>query len=126
MDTVLKLSYYGRQIGSDIRIIGIPKTIDNDLCCTDHTPGFGSAAKYIASTSLEIAHDTFIYAVKSVTIVEKMYFKDALPIWLHAQTLMNPSIRELMVLSLQWTARQHQWFVLNAYQTSHMKANTTT
>lgn len=93
MDTVLKLSDYGRQIGSDIRIIGIPKTIDNDLCCTDHTPGFGSAAKYIASTLLEIAHDTFIYAVKSVTIVEKMYFKDALPIWLHAQTLMNPSIR---------------------------------
>lgn len=44
MDTVLKLSDYGRQIGSDIRIIGIPKTIDNDLCCTDHTPGFGSAA----------------------------------------------------------------------------------
>ena len=126
MDTVLKLSDYGRQIGSDIRIIGIPKTIDNDLCCTDHTPGFGSAAKYIASTLLEMAHDTFIYAVKSVTIVEKMYFKDALPIWLHAQTLMNPSIRELMVLSLQWTTRQHQWFVLNAYQTSHMKANTTT
>ena len=38
MDTVLKLSDYGRQIGSNIRIIGIPKTIDNDLCCTDHTP----------------------------------------------------------------------------------------
>ena len=72
MDTVLKLSDYGKQIGSDIRIIGIPKTIDNDLCCTDHTPGFGSAAKYIASTLLEIAHDTFIYAVKSVTIVEIM------------------------------------------------------
>ena len=72
MDTVLKLSEYGKQLGSDVRIIGIPKTIDNDLCCTDHTPGFGSAAKYIASTMLEIAHDTFIYAVKSVTIVEIM------------------------------------------------------
>lgn len=72
MDTVLKLSDYAAKIKSDIRIIGIPKTIDNDLCMIDHTPGFGSAAKYIASTMLEVAHDTFIYAVKSVTIVEIM------------------------------------------------------
>ena len=72
MDTVLKLSDYAQKINSDIRIIGIPKTIDNDLCATDHTPGFGSAAKFIASSLLEIAHDTFIYAVKSVTIVEIM------------------------------------------------------
>ena len=72
MDTVLKLSDYATKINSDIRIIGIPKTIDNDLCVIDHTPGFGSAAKYIASTMLEVAHDTFIYAVKSVTIVEIM------------------------------------------------------
>lgn len=72
MDTVFKLSEYGKKIGSNVRIIGIPKTIDNDLCETDHTPGFGSAAKYIASSLLEIAHDTFIYAVKSVTIVEIM------------------------------------------------------
>ena len=72
MDTVLKLSNYAKEIGLDIRIIGVPKTIDNDLCHTDHTPGFGSAAKYIASSVLEIAHDTFIYAVKSVTIVEIM------------------------------------------------------
>lgn len=72
MDTVLKLSEYAKAIGSDIRVMGIPKTIDNDLCVTDHTPGFGSAAKYIASSILEIAHDTFIYNVKSVTIVEIM------------------------------------------------------
>lgn len=72
MDTVLKLSDYAAKINSDIRIIGIPKTIDNDLCMIDHTPGFGSAAKYIASTMLEVAHDTFIYVVKSVTIVEIM------------------------------------------------------
>lgn len=72
MDTVLKLSDYAAKINSDIRIIGIPKTIDNDLCVIDHTPGFGSAAKYIASTMLEVAHDTFIYAVKSVTLVEIM------------------------------------------------------
>ena len=72
MDTVLKLSAYAKEIGSDIRIMGIPKTIDNDLKMTDHTPGFGSAAKYIATSLLEIAHDTFIYPVKSVTIVEIM------------------------------------------------------
>ncbi len=72
MDTVDKLSAYAERKGSLVRIIGIPKTIDNDLCVTDHTPGFGSAAKYVASTFLEIAHDTFIYKVKSVTIVEVM------------------------------------------------------
>ena len=72
MDTVDKLSAYGASIQSPIRIIGIPKTIDNDLCITDHTPGFGSAAKYVASSLLEIFHDTVIYPVKSVTIVEIM------------------------------------------------------
>lgn len=72
MDTVLKLSNYAKEIDSDVKIIGVPKTIDNDLCQTDHTPGFGSAAKYIATSILEIAHDTYIYAVKSVTIVEIM------------------------------------------------------
>lgn len=72
MDTVLKLGRYGKKIGSDIRFIGIPKTIDNDLCITDHTPGYGSAAKYVAASLLEIAHDTFIYSVKSVTIIEIM------------------------------------------------------
>ena len=72
MDTVLKLSEYAKKINYDIQIIGVPKTIDNDLCITDHTPGFGSAAKYIATSMLEIAHDTSIYPVKSVTIVEIM------------------------------------------------------
>lgn len=72
MDTVLKLSEYAKKIDYDISIIGVPKTIDNDLCITDHTPGFGSAAKYIATSMLEIAHDTTIYPVKSVTIIEIM------------------------------------------------------
>lgn len=72
MDTVLKLTEYAKKISCDISIIGIPKTIDNDLCITDHTPGYGSAAKYIATTMLEIAHDTTIYPVQSVTIVEIM------------------------------------------------------
>ena len=72
MDTVDKLSTYAKAIDRDIKIIGIPKTIDNDLCITDHTPGYGSAAKYVASTLLEIGHDTSIYPIKSVTIVERM------------------------------------------------------
>ena len=72
MDTVDKLSKYGKTIGSDICFIGIPKTIDNDLCETDHTPGYGSAAKYVATSLLEIAHDTSIYPIKSITIVEIM------------------------------------------------------
>ena len=72
MDTVDKLSKYAKKIGSDVKIVGIPKTIDNDLCHTDHTPGFGYAAKYVASTMLEIAHDTYIYQIPSVVIVEIM------------------------------------------------------
>ena len=73
MDTVSKLSRYAASIGSDIRIICVPKTIDNDLVETDHTPGFGSAAKYVASTVREIAIDASVYDnKKSVTIVEIM------------------------------------------------------
>ena len=73
MDTVSKLSRYAEKISSDIRVIGIPTTIDNDLVETDHTPGFGSAAKYVASTVREIAIDASVYDnKKSVTIVEIM------------------------------------------------------
>lgn len=73
MDTVSKLSRYAEKISSDIRVIGIPKTIDNDLVETDHTSGFGSAAKYVASTVREIAIDASVYDnKKSVTIVEIM------------------------------------------------------
>ena len=73
MDTVSKLSRYAEKTGSDIRFMGIPKTIDNDLVRTDHTPGFGSAAKYVSSTVREIAIDASVYDnKKSVTIVEIM------------------------------------------------------
>lgn len=73
MDTVSKLSRYAASIQSDIRFMGLPKTIDNDLVLTDHTPGFGSAAKYVASTVREIAIDASVYDnKKSVTIVEIM------------------------------------------------------
>ena len=72
MDTAAKLAEYGKKIGSDILFAGVPKTIDNDLVLTDHTPGYGSAAKYIASSLLEMAHDTYIYGIPCVTIVEIM------------------------------------------------------
>lgn len=73
MDTVSKLSRYAQTIDSSICFIGVPKTIDNDLKLTDHTPGFGSAAKYVATTVREIAIDASVYDTKkSVTIVEIM------------------------------------------------------
>lgn len=72
MDTIKKLSDYAILIGSDIRFIGVPKTIDNDLAVTDHTPGFGSAAKYIASVTKELIRDGLVYDVKSATVIEIM------------------------------------------------------
>lgn len=72
MDTVLKLSDYFKSVGKDIKVMGIPKTIDNDLVLTDHTPGFGSAAKYIATTVSEIIRDSQVYALTSVTVIEIM------------------------------------------------------
>jgi len=72
MDTAGKLSDYFTACGDDIKVVGIHKTIDNDLNCTDHTPGFGSAARYIATSVAEIAADAAIYFDPSVTIVEIM------------------------------------------------------
>lgn len=70
MDTVMKLSK--SQYNNGVKIIGVPKTIDNDLALTDHCPGFGSSAKYIATTVSEVARDTHCYDIKSVTIIEIM------------------------------------------------------
>ncbi len=72
MDTVAKLSAYSAKVDYDIRVIGVPKTIDNDLVGTDHTPGFGSAAKYIAVTMSEIIRDCAVYTKQAVTVVEIM------------------------------------------------------
>ena len=72
MDTIKKLSDYAILNGSKIRFMGVPKTIDNDLAVTDHTPGFGSAAKYIASITKEVIRDGLVYGTKSVTILEIM------------------------------------------------------
>ena len=72
MDTVLKLSQYAADHDYEMRVVGVPKTIDNDLVVTDHTPGFGSAAKYVAITMKEILRDVSVYTTKAVTIVEIM------------------------------------------------------
>lgn len=72
MDTIKKLSDYAKLINSDIKFMGVPKTIDNDLAVTDHTPGYGSAAKFIAATMKEIIRDGLVYDYPTVTIVEIM------------------------------------------------------
>ncbi len=72
MDTVLKLSRFMQERAYEMRIIGVPKTVDNDLSVTDHTPGFGSAAKFVATTVKEIIRDVSVYTKKAVTIVEIM------------------------------------------------------
>jgi len=73
MDTVSKLSRYAAAHDSDIRVMGLPKTVDNDLCLTDHTPGFASAARFVATVLKEIIIDASVYDnKKSVTVVEIM------------------------------------------------------
>ncbi len=72
MDTIKKLSDYALLNGSQIRFMGVPKTIDNDLAVTDHTPGFGSAAKYIASITKEVIRDGLVYDQENVTLLEIM------------------------------------------------------
>ena len=74
MDTIKKLSDYAILTGATQRFIGCPKTIDNDLALTDHTPGFGSAAKYIGTSTKEVIRDClgFSYKKKNVTIIEIM------------------------------------------------------
>ena len=74
MDTIKKLSDYAIITGSEIRFVGCPKTIDNDLALTDHTPGYGSAAKYIGTSVKEIIRDGWSMRNKNgqVTVVEIM------------------------------------------------------
>ncbi len=72
MDTCNKVSKYLLSQGYECRIMGVPKTIDNDLFGTDHCPGFGSAAKYIATSCMEIYQDANVYDTGTVVIVEIM------------------------------------------------------
>lgn len=72
MDTVNKLSAYFASVNSPIRVMGVPKTIDNDLMLMDHTPGYGSAAKFVATSMWEMVRDCTVYELDSVLIVEVM------------------------------------------------------
>ncbi len=72
MDTINRLSLYGKKHKKDINFIGIPKTIDNDLVLTDHCPGFGSACKFVTNAIVDIYHDAKSYDTNYVIIVEVM------------------------------------------------------
>ena len=72
MDTCNKISRYMESVGYECRVMGVPKTIDNDLFGTDHCPGFASAAKYIATSCMEISKDSRVYDNGMITIVEIM------------------------------------------------------
>ncbi|HYE67823.1 MAG TPA: diphosphate--fructose-6-phosphate 1-phosphotransferase, partial [Anaerovoracaceae bacterium] len=72
MDTCSKISSFLSQNNYECNVIGIPKTIDNDLACTDHCPGYGSAAKYIATTCMEVYRDAMVYDTGSITVLEIM------------------------------------------------------
>ncbi len=72
MDTCNKISKFMKNVGWDCRVMGIPKTIDNDLYGTDHCPGFASAAKYIATSCMEVWQDAHVYDTGMVTIIEIM------------------------------------------------------
>ena len=72
MDTCNKISKYMQKVGYECRIMGVPKTIDNDLNGTDHCPGFASAAKYIATTCAEVWQDAHVYDTGMITVIEIM------------------------------------------------------
>ncbi|MGL4949208.1 MAG: 6-phosphofructokinase [Anaeroplasmataceae bacterium] len=72
MDTCNKISKFLKESGYECYCIGVPKTIDNDLVGTDHTPGYGSAAKYVATTLMEIHQDAFVYDTPMIAVVEIM------------------------------------------------------
>lgn len=72
MDTCNKISKYMQQAGYECRVMGVPKTIDNDLWGTDHCPGYGSAAKYVATSIMEVYHDARVYDKGMITIIEIM------------------------------------------------------
>ena len=72
MDTCNKISRYCAKVGYECRVFGVPKTIDNDLFGTDHCPGFASAAKYIATSFMEVSRDCHVYDVGMITIIECM------------------------------------------------------
>ena len=72
MDTCNKINEYMQSVGYECRVMGVPKTIDNDLFGTDHCPGYASASKYIATSAMEVARDSRVYNIGQITIIECM------------------------------------------------------
>ena len=72
MDTCNKISKFMQSNGYECNVIGVPKTIDNDLFGTDHCPGYGSVARYVATSMMEVYLDTHVYDTGLITIVEAM------------------------------------------------------
>jgi len=72
MDTCNKISKYMKKVGYECRVMGVPKTIDNDLYGTDHCPGYASAAKYIATSVMEVSRDAHVYDTGMITVIECM------------------------------------------------------
>ncbi|AIS53030.1 pyrophosphate--fructose 6-phosphate 1-phosphotransferase Pfp [Thermoanaerobacter kivui] len=99
MDAVDKIHKYTKEIGFDVNVIGIPKTVDNDLMFTDHSPGFGSAAKYIATITLELALDAEVYEAKTINVLEVMGRNAG---WLTASSVLAkerfPHLKQLIYL----------------------------
>ena len=100
MDTVMKLNRYMKAHDiTGINVCGVPKTIDNDLCVMDHSPGFGSASKFVNNTIINIRNDIDIYDLNSVTIVEIMGRNAG---WICASSLLankNSKVVDLIYLS---------------------------
>lgn len=116
MDTADKLSRWAANNHKDISFIGVPKTIDNDLPVTDHTPGYGSAARYVASTVREIVLDASVYQQPAVTIVELMGRHAG---WVLQQAVLPASSKETILslficrkLHLKWKASLLTWKML--------------
>lgn len=96
MDSAAKVNRFAQSIGYEMRVVGVPKTIDNDLIETDHCPGFGSSAKYIANSVLEVWYDICSYSKKQITVIEAMG-RDAG--WLAASaSLVGDNVNKLIYL----------------------------
>ena len=90
MDTCDKISRYMAKSGWECRVMGVPKTIDNDLYGTDHCPGFASAAKYIATSCMEVSKDATVYDNGQITIVEIMGRHAGKLFWLRSRPYLSP------------------------------------
>ena len=112
MDTCNKISKYMQKVGYECRVMGVPKTIDNDLFGTDHCPGFASAAKYIATSCMEVYQDARVYDTGMVCIIEIMGRHAG---WLAGAAALataygaGPDLVYLPEVDLTWTSSSPMW-----------------